>query len=224
MMDVLDGIVAVIALIGGRPSVKRSACGSNDVLMNIVSRIAVIVNGGMVVEVVVAAEIGSAAGLFDARPKPVAIGWVIVETIFMKVGLKSGFVAEDKDMGFGIGRQLLVQPRLIYTAAFNVLIDTDDKGVIVCERIGEVFFTLRAIVGQIVEELVPCGDILGFALVVVASDGINADTGIVNWLHDLVPCFELDLHCFGVFIAVDQIAGEEDKIDITGGNLGGKFA
>ncbi len=91
-------------------------------------------------------------------------------------------------------------------------------------RICQVFLAGWPVVGQIFEYVVPGARSFRLADIMVAADGINADTGIVNGLHDLVPCFELALHRFGVFIAVDQITGNEDKINILLCNFGGKFA
>ncbi len=102
VIDVPDGIIAVITVIRGCPVVERSTCGSNDVLVDIVGGIAVIVGAGVIVEVVVAAEVCSAAGFSDGGPESVAGSGIIVETVLM-VGLKSGFVAKNKDVWIAVG-------------------------------------------------------------------------------------------------------------------------
>ncbi len=104
VVSLFHNIVTVIAIVGRRPGVRPRPGGSNDVLVNVVVWIIVaVINACVVVEVVVAAKISSPAGVFDAGPKRIALGRIVVEAIGMQSS-KSLFVAGYEDMRFGICR------------------------------------------------------------------------------------------------------------------------
>ena len=60
-LPILYGIVTIVAVVIARPVIKRRPGGSDYVLMDVIGWIAVIINTGVIVKMVVAAKINSSA-------------------------------------------------------------------------------------------------------------------------------------------------------------------
>ena len=95
MVDVFDGVGGVDAIVVSVPVTERRAGGSNNILMNVIFGVAVIINPGVVIKMVVAAKISSCTTLFDSLPKAVTVGRIIVEASGVPC-FEGGFVAEEE--------------------------------------------------------------------------------------------------------------------------------
>ena len=89
--------------------------------MDVVVGIAVaVVDPGVVVEMVVAAEVHPHAGSLEAAPERITLGRVVVETVRMQHAERR-LVAEDKDVRLGLGLQLGIEPCLIHPMGKSVI-------------------------------------------------------------------------------------------------------
>ena len=81
--------------------------------MNVVGVVAVVIEDvGVVVEVIVSAEVCSGAGIDQAFPERVALFDMVVETIAVGCA-EGGFVSRDEYVRFDVCCELVVEPLLI---------------------------------------------------------------------------------------------------------------
>ena len=136
-------------------------------------------------------------------------------------------MSEDKDVRLAIRCELNIKPSLIYTMAVNILVKADYEGVIVRKRVCQIQLTCRAVAWQGVgtgEDIIPSSNARGAADIMITTNGIDADTSIVNRLHRVSPRGQLAFQGCLVDPTVNQIAGKKDKIDVLIDNLSGNFA
>lgn len=153
--------------------------------MDIIVGVAVVVYGCVVVEMVVSAKVGSCAGFFDGGPEGVALYRVIVEACGV-LGFECGLVAEDKDMGFFVFRQLFIKPLLGDSAGFDVLVERHNESIFMGEGIGEFFVAFGPVFGQVesaFKNAVPSGVCGRVAEVVVSACGVDGDASFIDGHH-----------------------------------------
>ena len=215
-MQLFYGVVGVIAGVGGRPAIGRRPGSPNYVLVDVVVRVTVtVVNAGVVIEMVVAAEIRSPAGISYAGPESVTLRRVIIEAIRVQRS-ESWFVACNEDMLGGVCRQLIVEPLLVYLVNgamldAGILIEQDDKSVLMRDRVGHILFADRPVIAQhvlgievIAEDVEPSrGEVVvrvqvgvsvstpSVSNLMVAATDIDADVVISDRFHFLQPDSDL---------------------------------
>ena len=152
VMLLLRRIVAVVAGVGGGPTVECGSRGSDYVLVDVVVGVVVaVIDSCVVVEVVVAAEIGSTSCVLDCGPHCVPFGGMVVEAVGVQ-GAECRLVATDKDMRPGIGGQLCLKPGpvdFVHRGVSDsvVVVEDDNECVFVGDGIRHVLFARRSVGG-----------------------------------------------------------------------------
>lgn len=129
----------------------------------------------------------------------------------------------------------------------GVLVEHDDKGIFMRNRVGHKLLICRAVIGQLLfwiraaaEDIKPAQHVIiirvgactGIRIVtpyitklVITTADIDGDAGIVKRFHYFYPYSELSFEfaCACCTVAGDEVAGENNKVDLPACNLGNKL-